>query len=74
MSAFLPASVLRDLTGSPQRERQIAWLREKHWLFEIDGKGYPKVATAYYERRMVGVATTPEPAQTFAPDWEAAGI
>lgn len=44
---------LSSLTGRVQPAAQIRWLKASGWLFEIGGDGLPKVATAYFDRRMV---------------------
>lgn len=71
MSLTLTPAELRDLTGSPFRARQIAWLQKNGWLFAVDLSGRAKVARAYYERRMVGTTTAEEPQGTAAPNWAA---
>ncbi len=44
---------LAEITGRTQPAAQIRWLKARGWLFEIGGDGLPKVATAYFDRRMV---------------------
>jgi hypothetical protein len=44
---------LADLTGRRQPAAQIRWLRTYGWVFEIGADGMPKVANAYFDRRMV---------------------
>lgn len=69
---FLTDDELQDLTGAMRSPSQIEWLRANRWLFEISRGGKPRVARAYFERRMVGgdqvqevVVETP-PAHNFA--------
>ena len=50
---FLTANELRELTGRVRPTAQIAWLRRYRWRLALDADGRPKVARAYYERRMV---------------------
>jgi hypothetical protein len=50
---FLTADELRELTGYRRPSKQIEWLRERHWRFELNAAGHPRVARAYLERRMV---------------------
>jgi hypothetical protein len=61
MSLLLTADELALLTDTPQPSRQIEWLRSRGWRFEVSVAGRPKVARAYYERRMVAESITPEP-------------
>lgn len=44
---------LREITGRLQPAAQLRWLGERKWTFEIGRDGLPKVARAYFERRMV---------------------
>lgn len=44
---------LHSLTGLIQPAAQIRWLKANGWLFEVGGDGLPKVASAYFELRMV---------------------
>lgn len=30
----------------------IAWLDKNHWRYVVDSHGFPKVAYAYYEKKM----------------------
>ena len=69
---FLTDHELQALTDAVRSPTQIAWLRDNRWLFEISRTGKPRVARAYFERRMVGgdqvqevVVETP-PAHNFA--------
>lgn len=69
---FLTDDELQELTGAMRSPVQIEWLRANRWLFEISRAGKPRVARAYFERRMVGgdqvqevVVETP-PAHNFA--------
>lgn len=71
MTLTLTPAELRELTGSPFRARQIAWLQKNGWLFAVDLSGRPRVARAYYDRRMVGIGTTEEPQGTAQPNWAA---
>lgn len=58
---FLTADELRELTGYQVARCQIEWLRSRAWRFETNAAGAPKVARAYFERRMVGEAVAAEP-------------
>lgn len=74
MSDFLSPGTLTELTGTPQKSRQLEWLRKNGWRFAQDRFGAPKVAKAYYERRMVGVEQSPAPKGDTQPNWAALGI
>lgn len=52
-SLYLSAAELVDLTGARQKSAQIEWLRAKRWRFEVSREGFPRVARAYWRRRMV---------------------
>lgn len=41
------------LTGLTQASAQIRWLNRNGWIFAVGADGLPKVASAYFERRMV---------------------
>ena len=54
MSAFLlsPTEV-EELTGSPQRRKQMGWLREHGLAYEVGTDGKVKVLRAAVEARMM---------------------
>jgi hypothetical protein len=54
MSGHLSASELADLVGckANQRAKMAAWLDKNHWRYVVDSTGLPKVARAYYNRKM----------------------
>lgn len=53
MSAWLLSpEELAELTGSPRKARQIAWLREHGYLFELGLDGQPKVLRAAVEAKL----------------------
>ena len=60
-SLFLTADELFELTGYRRRPLQCGWLRKHGWRFEPNASGAPRVARAYFERRMVGEAATAPP-------------
>jgi hypothetical protein len=70
---FLTREELRELTGYQISRYQIAWLKARRWRFETTAAGVPRVARAYFERKMVGEAKTADPLPSAAtePDWEA---
>lgn len=49
----LTASELSSITGRSQPAAQVRWLRTHGWIHEIGSDGLPKVASAYFQRRMV---------------------
>ncbi|AVP40045.1 DUF4224 domain-containing protein [Ralstonia solanacearum] len=52
---YLDREQLRELVGSPQRARQIAWLSREGWPFVVNSKGRVLVSRAYHARRL-GIA------------------
>jgi hypothetical protein len=58
---FLNSDELHALTGYRRGAEQLAWLRKRGWRFETNAAGAPRVARAYFERRMVGEAATAPP-------------
>jgi hypothetical protein len=63
VSLYLTADELHDLTGQRWKSKQIEWLRAKRWRFEVTAEGFPRVARAYWQRRMVDDAPLEEPAR-----------
>jgi hypothetical protein len=64
MNDHLCASELADLVGCKvnQRARMATWLDKNHWRYAVDSSGLPKVARAYYNRKM-GVTEDKMPAK-----------
>lgn len=54
MTLTLTRDELADLTGYKRASAQRAWLQERAWVFEVDGKGRPKVLRAYAEAKLGG--------------------
>jgi hypothetical protein len=54
MSDHLSASELSDLVGCKpnQRSAMVRWLDDNRWHYVTDRTGLPKVARAFYERKM----------------------
>lgn len=54
MSDRLSADELGELTGCKpsQRCRMAAWLRKRHWKYDIDVNGLPIVYRAYRDRKL----------------------
>jgi len=50
---ILPRNEISDLTWRTQPAAQIRWLRTHEWLFEVGSDGFPRVATAFFEKRLV---------------------
>lgn len=59
MTFLLTHDELVALTDRRSRAGQVAWLRDRGWRFEVGGAGWPKVARAEYERRMIGGRRAP---------------
>ncbi|MFC0349384.1 DUF4224 domain-containing protein [Undibacterium danionis] len=49
---FLTEDEIRELTGYSYCSRQIEWLRNNNWKFEITAQKRPKVARSYFEFRL----------------------
>ena len=69
---LLTVEDLSVLTGRTQPAAQIRWLESQKWIYGIGSDGLPKVASAYFERRMVlGEGANPTTRQTSAAnDWK----
>ncbi|KVH68796.1 hypothetical protein WJ42_33485 [Burkholderia cepacia] len=50
--AYLGRQELRELTGTPQRARQILWLAQQGWPHVVDVHGRVLVARAYHDKQM----------------------
>lgn len=51
---FLTTQELERLTGRIQGAAQIRWLRREGYRLTVDANGYPVVAIAEINRKMVG--------------------
>jgi len=49
---FLTEDDVRELTGYSYCSRQIEWLRNHNWKFEVTAQNRPKVARSYFESRL----------------------
>lgn len=61
MQLFLERAELIELTGYRRQHEQVRWLKARGWKLEVNAAGAPRVARAYFERRMVGQAVTEDP-------------
>lgn len=52
MALILTPEEVADLTDYAQPKRQIAYLVEHGWRFEVGASGRPKIARSYYDERM----------------------
>lgn len=54
MSDFLTSMELAELVGcrANQRNEMIKWLDREHWRYVTDRNGLPKVARAYFNRKL----------------------
>ncbi|WP_155997810.1 DUF4224 domain-containing protein [Thioalkalivibrio sp. ALJ8] len=57
---FLTREELTELTGYTVRKKQVAWLKENGWPFEVAADGRPRVLRAAMLARMGG---EPQPNQ-----------
>ena len=60
----LPAEKLVEITGRQQVAKQMAWLQERGWVFELDANGNPLVGSLYAHLRLAGL----NPADVNVPD------
>lgn len=51
---LLAPSEIADLTDAARSREQIAWLRDRGWIYEVGRSGSPKVLRAYMRARMSG--------------------
>ncbi|GAC1610822.1 MAG: hypothetical protein NVS3B3_20580 [Aquirhabdus sp.] len=51
---FLSKEEIKELTGYAYASKQIEWLRNHQWKFEVNAQQIPKVARSYCEVRMGG--------------------
>lgn len=59
---FLTHHEISDLTGLRQCAAQRRWLDANEWVYQIDSQGRPKVARAFFERKMTeSVVVEPQP-------------
>ena len=59
---FLTADELEALTGYSQKPKQVRWLADRRYPFDIGADGRPRVLRSYVERRLgEGEAKTSEP-------------
>lgn len=58
---FLLPEELHELTGYIRQHEQVKWLVARRWKFETNAAGAPRVARAYFERRLVGEQRTEDP-------------
>lgn len=71
ITPYLTRPELRELTGTPNRARQRAWLAARGWRYETDVHGQIKVARAHHDRKMLGERTA-DPLPAVRPNLEAA--
>lgn len=64
---FLSAEEIARLTGTSRRSRQIDWLRDQGYSFDVNLRGEPVIARAQVERRQCGAGG----ASVTEPDWTA---
>ena len=52
MGDYLTENELSELTGRRQPKRQAVWLARNGWRFAVTDLGKPRVARAYWTRRL----------------------
>jgi uncharacterized protein DUF4224 len=52
MGDYLTDEELFELTGRRQPTRQVEWLARNGWLFAVTDLGKPRVARAYWAKRL----------------------
>lgn len=58
-SEFLSDEELADMIRAKTPKKQIAWLTDKGWKFEINAAKRPVVGRLYARLRLAGVEPTP---------------
>ncbi|WP_323017745.1 DUF4224 domain-containing protein [Castellaniella sp.] len=53
---LLTRAQLEELTGMKQPARMVAWLEQRHWVYEPAARrgGIPRVSRQHFEARMSG--------------------
>ena len=51
----LDADRLAEITGSPHKSKQIAWLKEHVWTYELTSKGDVRVGSLYAHLKLAGL-------------------
>ena len=72
MGDYLTGGELFELTGRRQPKRQAEWLARNGWRFAITDFGKPRVARAYWAKRLTDDAIDAAPARV-EPDFAALG-
>ncbi len=57
MGDYLTNGELFELTGRRQPKRQAAWLARNGWRFAVTDLGKPRVARAYWVKRLADDST-----------------
>ena len=65
---FLSRDDIKILTGYSYPKKQIGWLREHRYEFEVDRKGRPIVLLAHIESRLNGI--TKKSKRCTEPNWD----
>lgn len=66
MSLCLSRDELRELSGSKQRSKIVAWLVRNGFRPRIGVDGWPRVDRGLYEQTMLGTLRRAEPEPNFA--------
>lgn len=70
VSLCLSDAEMYELTGYTQPAAQARWLVANGWRFARNAAGHPRVARAYFDRRMVAREAAPA-VESASPDWAA---
>ncbi|MFJ3259874.1 DUF4224 domain-containing protein [Pseudomonas sp. NPDC086581] len=58
VSEFLTEAELKALVGRELKGLQIKWLKDHHWIYEINAAGRPVVGRIYARMKLAGVKPT----------------
>ena len=68
---FLSRRELREITGTSDKIKQIAWLTRWGWTYAVSDTGFPVVSRAHMEAKLNAPATRTR-ASAPVPNWSAA--
>lgn len=56
VNEFLTPDEVRELTGSPQLKKQMSWLQDKEWQFELNHRNQILISRWYLRLKMSGIS------------------
>ena len=68
---FLTRQQLRELTGTSHKSKQLEWLADRQYAFELDRNGRPVVLRSHVEQKLGGGSAAPASSAVSEPDWGA---